>query len=177
MTIDEGRVQFAGAAAGIGSGLAKARNGLNICTYQCFSLCSAGLCWPWVAQSPRSSLLWLSVSITRFDTVKTRIQCSPPGTYTSPIHVLKSTVRNEGFLALYKGITPPAVMWSAVDSLLFGALHNYRLQLVRLGVTEPTPHTSVSRLTLLGHGYAGLCAGLTRQASITHGAHTLNSFC
>lgn len=52
--------------------------------------------------------------------------------------------------------------WAAIDSLLLGSLHNYRLLLVRHGVTEATPITGVPRLTLLGHGIAGLFAGWTR---------------
>lgn len=65
-------------------------------------------------------------------------------------------------MALYKGATPPAVGWAAIDSVLLGALHNYRLLLARHGMTETVPGTDVRRLTLLGHGIAGLGAGLTR---------------
>ncbi|KAF9015082.1 mitochondrial carrier [Cyathus striatus] len=97
-----------------------------------------------------------------FDTIKTRLQCSPPGTYSGAIDVLRKVVRNEGLLALYKGATPPAVGWAAIDSLLLGSLHNYRLFLLRQrALSEPTPQTGVPRLTLLGHGFAGLFAGWT----------------
>ncbi|KIM75410.1 hypothetical protein PILCRDRAFT_827332 [Piloderma croceum F 1598] len=75
--------------------------------------------------------------------------------------VLRKTITNEGILALYKGATPPAVGWAAIDSVLVGSLHNYRLFLLRYGMTEPTPGKGVQRLTLLGHGVAGLGAGLT----------------
>ncbi|EAU93153.2 hypothetical protein CC1G_10521 [Coprinopsis cinerea okayama7 len=73
--------------------------------------------------------------------------------------VLKQIVRNEGALALYKGATPPAVGWAAIDSVLLGSLHNYRLFLLRHGMSEPTPHSGAPRLTILGHGIAGLLAG------------------
>jgi len=63
--------------------------------------------------------------------------------------------------ALYKGATPPAVAWAAIDSVLLGSLYNYRLILRRHGMTEPTPGKGVERLSLLGHGLAGLGAGLT----------------
>lgn len=63
---------------------------------------------------------------------------------------------------LYKGATPPAVGWAAIDSLLLGSLHNYRLILLRHGLAEPTPGKNMERLSLLGHGIAGLGAGLTR---------------
>jgi solute carrier family 25 (mitochondrial carnitine/acylcarnitine transporter), member 20/29 len=63
---------------------------------------------------------------------------------------------------LYKGATPPAVGWAAIDSLLMGSLHNYRLFLLRHGMTESTPETGSPRLTLAAHGVAGFLAGLTR---------------
>jgi len=67
---------------------------------------------------------------------------------------------------LYKGATPPAVAWAAIDSVLLGSLYNYRLILRRHGMTEPTPGKGgIERLSLLGHGIAGLGAGLTRYAS------------
>lgn len=68
----------------------------------------------------------------------------------------------QGVLALYKGATPPAVGWAAIDSILLGSLHNYRLFLLRRGMTEIAPGTDVERLTLAAHGVAGLFAGLTR---------------
>ncbi|KAF9040536.1 mitochondrial carrier [Panaeolus papilionaceus] len=95
-----------------------------------------------------------------FDTVKTRMQCAPSGTYRGAIDVLTKIVRNEGIFALYKGATPPAVGWAAIDSVLLGSLHNYRLFLHRSGMTEVTS-SGVSRLTLPAHGIAGLLAGWT----------------
>lgn len=68
----------------------------------------------------------------------------------------------QGVFALYKGATPPAVGWAAIDSVLLGSLHNYRLFLLRHDMTESHPVTGRPRLTLLGHGIAGLFAGLTR---------------
>ncbi|KZT44551.1 mitochondrial carrier [Sistotremastrum suecicum HHB10207 ss-3] len=96
-----------------------------------------------------------------FDTIKTRLQCAPPGTYKGAIDCLVKTVRNESVFALYKGASPPAVGWAAIDSVLLGSLHNYRLFLVRQGLTEPTRKGDGRRLTLLGHGIAGLFAGWT----------------
>ncbi|PCH33733.1 mitochondrial carrier [Wolfiporia cocos MD-104 SS10] len=96
-----------------------------------------------------------------FDTIKTRLQCSPPGTYRNAIDCLLRTVRNESIFALYKGATPPAVGWAAIDSVLLGSLHNYRLFLIRHNMTEPVPGSDARRLTLAGHGVAGLFAGLT----------------
>lgn len=111
------------------------------------------------------------------------MQCSPPGTYSGALDVLKKLIRNEvrylwcllirhsqpfthylrqGAFALYKGATPPAVAWAAIDSVLLGSLHNYRLFLLHHGMSEPTPGKDIRRLTVLGHGIAGLGAGLTR---------------
>ncbi|KAI0788510.1 mitochondrial carrier [Abortiporus biennis] len=107
-----------------------------------------------------------------FDTVKTRLQCSPPGTYPSAISCFKTIIRNEGILALYKGATPPAVGWAAIDSLLLGSLHNYRLFLIRHDLTEPVPgYTDKKRLTLVGHSIAGFGAGLTSALLATPMEH------
>lgn len=102
-----------------------------------------------------------------FDTVKTRMQCSPPGTYHGAMDVLTRTVRNEGILALYKGAPPPAVGWAVIDSVLLGSLHNYRLFLLSSGMTEICPTTGQPRLTLFAHGLAGLFAGLTSATVAT----------
>ncbi|CAG8596542.1 2930_t:CDS:2 [Acaulospora colombiana] len=67
-------------------------------------------------------------------------------------------------LVLVQGATPPAVGWAAIDSVLLGSLHNYRLHLKDYPIfSEPSPSRDNStRLTLFGHGIAGLGAGLTR---------------
>jgi len=62
---------------------------------------------------------------------------------------------------LYKGATPPAVGWAAIDSVLLGSLHNYRLLLVKNGFSEPSPNSVNKRLSYLGHGISGLMAGCT----------------
>ncbi|KAJ7092650.1 mitochondrial carrier [Mycena epipterygia] len=95
-----------------------------------------------------------------FDTVKTRVQLNPIFRNESAVHVLMTTIRREGFTALYKGVTPPAVGWAAIDSVLLGSLHNYRLFLFHNGMTEDPTGTG-PRLTLLAHGVAGLFSGLT----------------
>lgn len=69
---------------------------------------------------------------------------------------------HQSVFALYKGATPPAVGWAAIDSLLLGALHNYRLFFIKHGMTEPVVGSDKMRLTVAGHGLAGLGAGLTR---------------
>ncbi|KAG9039344.1 hypothetical protein FRB95_010632 [Tulasnella sp. JGI-2019a] len=96
-----------------------------------------------------------------FDTIKTRLQCSPPGTYNGALDCLLKTVRHESVFALYKGATPPAIGWALSDSILLGSLYNYRLWLLERGgnwTTERSPHPpdgpaeNKLRLSLLGHG-------------------------
>ncbi|EPT03883.1 hypothetical protein FOMPIDRAFT_1035049 [Fomitopsis schrenkii] len=106
-----------------------------------------------------------------FDTIKTRLQCSPPGTYRGAVDCMLKIVHNESIFALYKGATPPAVAWAAIDSLLLGSLHNYRLFFIRHGMTEIVPGSGAQRLTVSGHTVAGLCAGLTSALLATPMEH------
>ncbi|KAK0553406.1 hypothetical protein OC846_001319 [Tilletia horrida] len=95
-----------------------------------------------------------------FDSVKVRMQCSPPGTYKGPWHAFRSLIRNESVLSLYKGASPPAVGWAATDAVLLGSLHQYRLIFARWsGTGEGTG----KRLPLQYHGLAGLLAGWTNS--------------
>lgn len=91
-----------------------------------------------------------------------------------------------------QGATPPAVGWAAIDlgtyrilghlflcnnsvdtyagwtcQVLLGALHNFRLHMRQYSFFRESISTSdtATRLTLLGHGVAGLGAGLTRCLS------------
>ncbi|KAE8226649.1 hypothetical protein CF319_g789 [Tilletia indica] len=95
-----------------------------------------------------------------FDSVKVRMQCSPPGTYSGPWHAFRSLVKNESVLSLYKGASPPAVGWAVTDAVLLGSLHQYRLIFSRWsGTGEGTG----KRLPLQYHGLAGLLAGWTNS--------------
>ena len=108
------------------------------------------------------------------------MQCAPSESHHGAFDTFRKIVRNEvrqenlvrindaslclqGILALYKGVTPQAVGWGIIDSVLLGSLHNYRLFFLRQGMTEEHPISRRQRLTLLGHGVAGLFAGLTRS--------------
>jgi len=108
------------------------------------------------------------------------MQCAPSESHHGALDTFRKIVRNEvrqenlvrindaslclqGILALYKGVTPQAVGWGIIDSVLLGSLHNYRLFFLRQGMTEEHPISRRQRLTLLGHGVAGLFAGLTRS--------------
>lgn len=75
-----------------------------------------------------------------------------------------------------QGASPPAIGWAISDSILLGSLYNYRLWLSQHGprgwIIEPTPAADRRpgggeyRLTILGHGIAGLWAGWTRYVRI-----------
>lgn len=99
-----------------------------------------------------------------FDTVKVRLQCSPPGTYRSPLDCVMQIARRESLLSLYKGATPPALGWAFADSVLMGSLHTYRLTLSRwYGYGEGTGR----RLPTSLHALAGLGAGWTNSFVMT----------
>ncbi|KAJ4486037.1 mitochondrial carrier [Lentinula aciculospora] len=147
--LDGNHIRIVGAVAGIGSGTISSNRLLDSVAE--FSRVLPGLTKVTVGHG--SAYTW-------FDTIKTRLQCSP-GIYRGAFDALFTIIRNEGPLALYKGATPPAVGWAAIDSLLLGSLHNYRLFLIRNGMTEPTPGSGTPRLTMVGHGLAGVAAGVT----------------
>ena len=57
-----------------------------------------------------------------FDTIKVRLQTQGRnGRFVGPIHCLRETVKNEGVLAVYKGMGPPLVTIGIVNSILFGS--------------------------------------------------------
>ena len=99
-----------------------------------------------------------------FDIIKTRLQCSPLGTYRGPLDCLGQIAKREGLLSLYKGSSPPAVGWAFADSVLMGSLHTYRLTLSRwYGYGEGTG----KRLPTHLHALAGLGAGATNSLVMT----------
>ncbi|CCX31517.1 Similar to Mitochondrial substrate carrier family protein L; acc. no. Q54W11 [Pyronema omphalodes CBS 100304] len=89
-----------------------------------------------------------------FDTIKVRLQTSPPDRFKGPLDCLLKTCRNEGVRAVYKGATPPLVGWMCMDSVMLGSLHNYRA-LIKEHVYKGQP------LDVVGHGFAGILAGWT----------------
>ncbi|KAK4191590.1 putative mitochondrial carrier protein [Podospora australis] len=89
-----------------------------------------------------------------FDTIKVRLQTSPPSRFSGPLQCLTQTIRNEGLFALYKGATPPLVGWMFMDSVMLGSLTFYR-RLVSDNLFHSQP------LPAYGHGIAGVMAGAT----------------
>ncbi|KAK4217175.1 carrier YMC1, mitochondrial [Rhypophila decipiens] len=90
-----------------------------------------------------------------FDTIKVRLQTSPPSKFTGPLQCVTQTLRNEGIFGLYKGATPPLVGWMFMDSVMLGSLTVYR-RLVHEKLFNPS-----IPLPSYGHGIAGICAGAT----------------
>ncbi|KAJ3116735.1 hypothetical protein HK100_000984 [Physocladia obscura] len=88
------------------------------------------------------------------DTVKVRLQTEGGfGRFKGPLDCLMSTVRKEGFRALYKGATPPLIGWTIMDSVTLTTLTNLRIFLHSYHPDTPL-HT-------YEHALAGLGAGLT----------------
>jgi solute carrier family 25 carnitine/acylcarnitine transporter 20/29 len=52
-----------------------------------------------------------------FDTIKVRLQTSPPDRFKGPLDCLLKSVRNEGVRSVYKGASPPLVGWMFMDSV------------------------------------------------------------
>lgn len=100
-----------------------------------------------------------------FDTVKVRLQTTDASRFSGPLQCLTQTVRNEGFVGLYKGATPPLVGWMFMDSVMLGSLNVYRRLLSEnvfhvQPTAAPAPGVRTS-LPSYGHGIAGIMAGCT----------------
>ncbi|GAA6061200.1 hypothetical protein JCM10212_001521 [Sporobolomyces blumeae] len=127
--------------------------------------------WKGFAAGTLSGLSKLAIGHP-FDTIKVRLQCSKPGTYSGPWQCLVDTVKGEGPRALYKGASPPAVGWAISDSMLMGSLHQYRMLLASIetrsgsrdnGVVSSAKNGDepVLGLSLAGHFASGMMAGWT----------------
>ncbi|EGG23765.1 mitochondrial substrate carrier family protein [Cavenderia fasciculata] len=74
-----------------------------------------------------------------FDTLKVRMQTEgSTGRFRGLTHCLQTTIKQEGFLALYKGATPPMVGMGIINSCMFGTL-----QIVK-GYIHPNTSTPLS---------------------------------
>jgi solute carrier family 25 carnitine/acylcarnitine transporter 20/29 len=54
------------------------------------------------------------------DTLKARLQTDSQHRYRSTLHCATTTLRSEGPLALFRGVTPPSLSVALVNSILFG---------------------------------------------------------
>ncbi|WWC73332.1 uncharacterized protein I206_107299 [Kwoniella pini CBS 10737] len=78
------------------------------------------------------------------DTLKTRAQTAPKGQFKNTLDIFTTTVRNEGFLALYKGMLSPLLGIAAVNSLLFTAYGASRR------IVSPYPDLSIAQVATAG---------------------------
>ncbi|WRT68821.1 uncharacterized protein IL334_005801 [Kwoniella shivajii] len=78
------------------------------------------------------------------DTLKTRAQTAPKGQFKNTLDIFTTTVRNEGFLALYKGMMSPLLGIAAVNSLLFTAYGASRR------IVSPYPELSIPQVATAG---------------------------
>ncbi|RKP06716.1 mitochondrial carrier domain-containing protein [Thamnocephalis sphaerospora] len=88
------------------------------------------------------------------DTVKVRLQVEDARSakFRGPLHCIVDTVRQEGFLALYKGMAAPLVGISAVNALLFTAYSSFKDVQVRMGHAHTADQLSLSAIALAGAG-------------------------
>ncbi|KAG6113669.1 hypothetical protein E4U31_000102 [Claviceps sp. LM219 group G6] len=117
-----------------------------------------------------------------FDTIKVRLQTTNKGQFTGPLACVTQTLKNEGVRGLYKGATPPLVGWMFMDSIMLGSLSIYRRLIAQhvfhvpnwtsglgdgsagLGfraLFSPSSSSQLTYLPPLGHGIAGIFAGIT----------------
>ncbi|SCV68096.1 BQ2448_217 [Microbotryum intermedium] len=78
------------------------------------------------------------------DTIKTRAQTAPRGTFKGPFDIAVQTIRKEGILALYKGMASPLIGVAGVNSLLFGANQQARK------LVSPYPNLSLTQVAVAG---------------------------
>ncbi|WVQ94801.1 hypothetical protein IAU59_001884 [Kwoniella sp. CBS 9459] len=78
------------------------------------------------------------------DTLKTRAQTAPKGQFKNTLGIFTTTVKNEGFLALYKGMLSPLLGIAAVNSLLFTAYGASRR------IVSPYPDLSIGQVAVAG---------------------------
>jgi solute carrier family 25 carnitine/acylcarnitine transporter 20/29 len=73
--------------------------------------------------------------------------------FKGPFDCLMQTIRREGFIALYKGATPPLLGWTIMDATQWFALTNFRHILQKY--LQPGEKLSVG-----SHALAGLGSGI-----------------
>ncbi|KAK3395858.1 amino acid transporter [Sordaria brevicollis] len=92
-----------------------------------------------------------------FDTVKVRLQSQPdhlPLRYTGPLDCFRQSIRADGFLGLYRGITAPLVGAALENSSLFFFERIGRGLIYSCGFAAPNTELSLSALWFTG-GFAG----------------------
>ncbi|SNX82030.1 related to YMC1 - putative mitochondrial inner membrane transporter [Melanopsichium pennsylvanicum] len=85
------------------------------------------------------------------DLVKVRSQIAAPGVYRGPMDIVIKTVKGEGLLALYKGMTSPLLGIAAQNALLFTAFQGAK----RL-ISPESQELSTVKIALAGAMAGGL---------------------
>ncbi|KYR00575.1 mitochondrial substrate carrier family protein [Tieghemostelium lacteum] len=82
-----------------------------------------------------------------FDTLKVRLQTEgTKGRFNGLFHCLTTTIKEEGFLGLYKGATPPMIGMSIINSCMFGAMTIIKSKIH----TDTTTPISIPEIMLAG---------------------------
>lgn len=79
---------------------------------------------------------------------------------------VRSIVRSEGALGVYKGCVPPALGWMFTDSILLGSLHTYRSYISRY-ILHREPGKGDNQLPVGYQVLAGMGAGWTNSLATT----------
>lgn len=90
--------------------------------------------------------------------MKIRVQTDTSGRFKGPLDCFKQTLRREGLLAVYKGVTPPLVATGFVNSCLFGMQGYFLHRIVATSgrsLADSTP-VDVAQAAVLG----GACISL-----------------
>ena len=95
-----------------------------------------------------------------FDTIKVRVQTQDLGKFKGPLDCLMTTIKREGFRALYKGATPPLFGWAMMDATQMGSLHFFRTYLCNKSDPLGTDNNYMQTLTTKQHALAGFGAGM-----------------
>ena len=106
------------------------------------------------AASP--ALGWVGLGLP-FDVIRTRLQATDATKYSGALHCLRSTVRNEGVLALWKGFVPQLLISAPYSTILFGTYARLRPSVPE---GEELPDAK-----FFGHVFlAGMCSGVLLTA-------------
>lgn len=92
------------------------------------------------------------------DTIKVRMQTSPPGTYTGVLHCTRQTYHEVGLRGFFNGATPALTTSVIENTLVFGANETLK-QFIRRQQPDPTKPLSITALSGIG-AFAGFFQAL-----------------
>ena len=90
-----------------------------------------------------------------FDTIIVRMSSEGrSGRFSGPLHCLQQTIKQEGPMAVYKGVLPPLAMTGVVNSVLFGMQTSFTNMLKPPG--QPSNVRDSMKAAVLGGGIISL---------------------